>query len=56
VSDPQILVEMAGEKVASDLALVKALSAAEEMMPGESSLLTKVVEGMAGATDGYIQR
>jgi hypothetical protein len=43
---------MPGEKVALDIVIVKALSAAE-MVPGESALLAKVVGGsLASATDG----
>jgi hypothetical protein len=36
---------MSGEKVASDLVLVKALDTAEKMVPSESMLLNEIVEG-----------
>jgi hypothetical protein len=43
---------MVGEKVASDLVIVRALGTIDEMMSSESTLLTEVTEGsVAGVTD-----
>lgn len=44
---------MAGEKITSDIALVKALDNTEKVAPGESTLLIEITGGnMVGVIDG----